>query len=68
MKIIVNGKSVDLEKEVTVTELLKIQEVKMPEYVSVEINEEILSTEDYNTRLVKENDVVEFLFYMGGGL
>jgi sulfur carrier protein len=67
MKISVNGKTVELGKEISVIELLKQQEVKMPEYVSVQINDEILSREDFETRIVKEKDIVEFLYFMGGG-
>jgi len=67
MIITINGNNVEIEKELTVIELIKQQEVKMPEYVSVQINDEILSREDFETRMIKENDAVEFLYYMGGG-
>lgn len=67
MKIIVNGKEVTLEKELTVAELLEVQKVEMPEYVTVQINEEIIVREDFSRLVVKENDAVEFLYFMGGG-
>jgi len=41
MTIKVNGKDVTLEKEVTVKELLEIQKVEMPDYVTVQINDKI---------------------------
>ncbi|HOQ36259.1 MAG TPA: sulfur carrier protein ThiS [Acetivibrio sp.] len=67
MTIKINGKDVTLEKEVTVKELLEVQKVEMAEYVTVQINDEILDRKDFETLTVKEGDVVEFLYYMGGG-
>ncbi|HOM03820.1 MAG TPA: sulfur carrier protein ThiS [Acetivibrio sp.] len=67
MTIKVNGKDVSLEKEVTVKELLEIQKVEMADYVTVQINDEILDRKDFETLTVKEGDVVEFLYFMGGG-
>lgn len=67
MVIIVNGKNVELAKEVTVKELLKIQKVEMPDYVTVQINDEIIERDTFETLVVKEGDAVEFLYFMGGG-
>ncbi|MHB1126252.1 MAG: sulfur carrier protein ThiS [Bacillota bacterium] len=67
MTIKVNGSEVNLEKEVTVKELLDLQKVETPEYVTVQINDEFISTADLETVAVKDGDVVEFLYFMGGG-
>lgn len=67
MKIKVNGKEVSLEKEITVKELLDIQKVEMQDYVTVQLNDELISREDFDTLKIKENDMVEFLYFMGGG-
>lgn len=67
MKININGEVKQLEKEVNILELLDLQKVEMPEMVSVELNGEILDREDFATTVVKENDVFEFLYFMGGG-
>jgi sulfur carrier protein len=67
MKITVNGRDVVLEKDVTVNELLVTQKVEMPEYVTVQINDELIAREDFETLLIKENDTIEFLYFMGGG-
>ncbi len=68
MKIKINGddKTVDQET-LTIQDLLKIENVKMPEMVSVELNGEMVERVQFETTLVKENDVVEFLYFMGGG-
>jgi len=67
MKIQANGKEVILEKELTVKELLSVQNVEMQDYVTVQINDEFVSRDEFDTLLVKDGDVVEFLYFMGGG-
>lgn len=67
MKIKMNGEEKELEKAVSISELLSIQEIKMPEMVSVELNGEILERDDFEITLVKENDEIELLYFMGGG-
>lgn len=67
MKIHANGKEVLLEKELSVKELLSAQNVEMQDYVTVQINDEFVAREDFETLKVKDGDVVEFLYFMGGG-
>lgn len=67
MKITVNGEKKQLDKEVNILDLLEILHVKMPEMVSVELNGEIVDRDDFSQILVKEEDEVEFLYFMGGG-
>ena len=68
MKIRINGEETVIEKEtVTMSELLQFKDVKMPEMVSVEFNGDMLDRELFDTTIVKEGDVVEFLYFMGGG-
>lgn len=67
MKIAVNGKEVILEKTLSVKELLETQKVEMQDYVTVQINDEFIDRENFETLLIKEDDIVEFLYFMGGG-
>lgn len=67
MKIKVNGEEVVLEKELTVKGLLGFQNVEMQDYVTVQINDEFVNRDDFETMPVKDGDVVEFLYFMGGG-
>ena len=67
MRIVVNGEKVEVTDGLTVTQLLKEQCVKTPEYVSVEINGTVLDRKDFPTVTVSEGDAVEFLYFMGGG-
>ncbi len=67
MKLVVNGKEVNSNKSLTVSRLLVEQKVKMPDMVSVELNGQILRRNEFETTALKDDDKVEFLYFMGGG-
>tara|TARA_A100001015_G_scaffold315177_1_gene426367 strand:- start:3236 stop:3466 length:231 start_codon:yes stop_codon:yes gene_type:complete len=68
MKIKINGEEEVVEKEsVTISDLLVLKNVKMPEMVSVEHNGEMLERDNFSNTAVSEGDEVEFLYFMGGG-
>ena len=51
----------------TIQELLIAENVEMPEYVSVSVNEQFINKEEFSSFVLRDGDVVEFLYYMGGG-
>lgn len=69
MNLTVNGKpsSIEGHETVDVTRLLDLLKVEQPEYVTVELNGEILDREEFGATTVKDGDSVEFLYFMGGG-
>jgi sulfur carrier protein len=67
MNITVNGKPAEISGEITVSALLEEVKAEMPEYVSVQLNGEIIARADFDKTAVKEGATVEFLYYMGGG-
>lgn len=68
MKVFINGKEEVIEREpITISDLLVIKKVKMPDMVTVEHNEEIVDRENFSKTYVKNGDRIEFLYYMGGG-
>lgn len=67
MTIKINGKEIELIKEVTIKDLLDVQKVEMQDYVTVQLNDEIIPREHYDTYLIKHGDTVELLYFMGGG-
>ena len=67
MKLFVNGKETEFNTELTVSGLLVEQNVKMPDMVSVELNDQILKRSDFEDTVLKDGDKVEFLYFMGGG-
>ena len=67
IKITVGGERREINENTTVKELLSIENVEMPEYVSVSVNEEFVRHKDFGNTVLKDGDEVEFLYYMGGG-
>jgi sulfur carrier protein len=67
MKLVVNGADVDVSDGLSVAQLLVERKVRMPDMVSVELNETILQRPEFETTRLKESDRVELLYFMGGG-
>jgi len=68
MQINVNGESTTFEDTpLTVLNLLKSAEVASPDMVSVQINGKIIDRSLYGDTLLKDQDEVNFLYFMGGG-
>lgn len=67
MNIKVNGESKEINDGVNVTEMLKIENVEMPDMVSVQLNGEFVERENFPITILKENDEIEVLYFMGGG-
>ena len=68
MKIKVKNKEQEINKEnVTVSEVLQLNDVELPDMVSVQLNGEFVKREKFSETFLKENDELEFLYFMGGG-
>jgi sulfur carrier protein len=67
MKIIVAGQSKEYREGITVKELLELEKVEAPLYVTVSLNEEFVPSAKVATTALKEGDKVEFIYFMGGG-
>ena len=68
MRIIVNGKAVEWDESViSIADVLEKNNVKKPEMVSVQLNEKFISLDQFDTTNVKDNDEVDYIFFMGGG-
>ena len=66
MTLTVNGKEVVLTTETTITAYLEANQYRENRIV-VELNEEILPKEQYDTTYLKEGDCMEIVMFMGGG-
>ncbi|MEG0297006.1 MAG: sulfur carrier protein ThiS [Clostridium sp.] len=64
--MILNGKNVELENEITIDELLSIYKIDNSRVV-VELNMEIISKDDYKKIKVKSKDTIEVISFVGGG-
>ncbi len=67
MIITIAGEKKEYNEGITVAELIDAEQVENAEYVTVTINDEFIDKENFPTTVLKENDAVEFLFFMGGG-
>jgi sulfur carrier protein len=67
MNLVVNGKETNITDGLTVSQLLVQENVKMPDMVSVELNGQILKRTKFEETILKDDDKVEFLYFMGGG-
>jgi sulfur carrier protein len=66
-KIIVNGEAQEVQLPLTLTELIKQNDVQQPEMVSVQVNEDFVDRSEWDGIQIKEGDTVDFLYFMGGG-
>ena len=67
MEITVAGKKKQFDEGLTVTELIRLENVESPEYVTVTLNDEFLERSQFDTTVLKGGEEVEFLYFMGGG-
>ena len=65
--ITVNGEKQEVTLPITVSGLIKQSNVAQPEMVSVQVNEEFVDREEFDTTTINEGDTVDFLYFMGGG-
>ncbi|WP_310603082.1 sulfur carrier protein ThiS [Anaerosporobacter sp.] len=67
MNITVAGKKTEVEEGISVAKLIEVAEVESPLYVTVSVNDEFVDSQAFEETIIKENDSVEFLYFMGGG-
>lgn len=67
MKIIVAGEAKEVKDGLTIAQLLIDEQVETPEYVTVTVNDDFIDSSKFEITNLQENDIVEFLYYMGGG-
>ena len=66
-KIIVNGEAQEVQLPISLTELIKQNDVLQPEMVSVQVNDDFVDRDEWDDVTIKEGDAVDFLYFMGGG-
>ena len=67
MKLNVAGETKEYADGLTVKELIALENVETPEYVTVSLNDEFVDQGAFETTELKDGDVVEFIYFMGGG-
>ena len=66
-KITVNGEEQEVQLPLNLTELIKQNNVEQPDMVSVQVNDDFVDRTEWDSPQIKEGDIVDFLFFMGGG-
>ncbi|PFO01377.1 thiamine biosynthesis protein ThiS [Bacillus sp. AFS076308] len=67
MKILLNGESIQLPDEIrSVSDLLKHYEIH-DKVVVVEVNGEILTSENHQSTRLSDKDRIEIVHFVGGG-
>ena len=66
-KITVNGEAQEVQLPLSLTELIKQNDVQQPEMVSVQVNDDFVDRNEWDALQIKEGDSVDFLYFMGGG-
>lgn len=67
MYITVAGEKKEVKDALTLSELMELEKVEMPEYVTVSVNDEFIEPDQKASAVLKDGDNVEFLYFMGGG-
>ncbi|MDR2693099.1 MAG: sulfur carrier protein ThiS [Chitinispirillales bacterium] len=67
MKLTVSGNQKDYADGLTVSQLIELEKVETPMYVTVSINEAFIESGDFAKTALHDGDAVEFLYFMGGG-
>lgn len=67
MTLTITGVKKEFQKDLTVKQLIEIEQVETPEYVTVTINDDFVDSKAFNETLLKDGDNIEFLYFMGGG-
>lgn len=66
MTIYLNGKKEEWGENISISKLLEAKKIR-PEVVTVELNDKIIERDKYQVTLLKGDDRLEFVYYMGGG-
>jgi sulfur carrier protein len=67
-KITVNGKPQEIEDNTKLAKLIALNNITQPDMISIQLNEEFVLKEQYDSIHLKEGDAIDFLYFMGGGL
>ena len=67
MTISVAGNKKEYEDGINLPTLIEKEQIDNADYVTVTINDEFVEREKFPETIIKDGDVVEFLYFMGGG-
>ena len=66
MQVTINGETKNLNGELSIRDLLKELQVE-EKIVALSVNANLVKRDTWDSTLIKENDKIELLQFMGGG-
>lgn len=67
MTITVAGNKKEAADGLTLAQLVIDEKVETPQYVTASVNDEFVENGKFEETVLKDGDVIEFLYFMGGG-
>lgn len=67
MKLTISGEVREYKDGTTLLEVVEAEKVETPEYVTASVNDELSDYSKFDGIVLKDGDVIEFLYFMGGG-
>lgn len=67
MTVVIAGEKKEIEQGTSIAKLIVDEKIENAEYVTVSLNDEFVDRADFEKTELKENDNIEFLYFMGGG-
>lgn len=66
MQIVVNGEKKNVKQHITISGLIEMLGIKV-KVMAAAVNMEIVKKEEWDSYMLKENDKIELLQFVGGG-
>ena len=66
MRVIINGENREIEENMSVLDLLKDLDIE-EKTMAAAINMQVVKKENWESKLIREDDKIEFLHFVGGG-
>ena len=66
IKIRINGKERLIEENISLLKLIKILKIPVKK-VAIELNHEIMDKKKLNKKMMRKNDKIEIVHFIGGG-
>ena len=67
MKLIIQGTAKEYAEGTNIKTVIETENVETAEYVTVSVNDELYDSKQFESVTLSDGDVIEFLYFMGGG-
>ena len=67
MELTINGEKREIKKSQNLSDLVKELDIKAPHF-AMALNQQVVPRSKYNSTIIKENDQIEIVHAVGGGI